>query len=164
MPHQTITMGRNKMSFLSELKEITSARLGMACAFFLTIIAPGVLALLQYKPELVTTLETFKLLVISAALGLPVTVLNLLVTAAVLKWRKLEHDQDEIVAYGSSMAVMPFYVGLGWAHFEAASLELFLKMFFGITLTLWLLFVVFALWLSGKAKNDISGTSTEEAK
>lgn len=64
------------MSLVDEVRKLEPADFALAVGVFIAIVAPGFLTIYLYKPELVSSLDTFKLLVFSSAITLPVVVAN----------------------------------------------------------------------------------------
>src|ERR1051326_4936000 len=61
------------MSLVEELKSADGFDFAVALVCFLGVLAPGFLTLFLFRPELVITLDTLKVLLFSASLTLPVT-------------------------------------------------------------------------------------------
>jgi len=59
------------MSFVDQVKSINQRTALVVSLFFVGLIAPGVMTLYLFKPELFTAIETTKLLVLSAAITAP---------------------------------------------------------------------------------------------
>lgn len=68
------------MTLVEDIKKLESWQISAALITFLATVAPGSLILHFYDPALFKDLETVKLLVLAAALTLPVVLLNILLT------------------------------------------------------------------------------------
>lgn len=64
------------MTIISDLKSIDGYFTATLIMLFLSTVAPGVLVIYLFLPELFINLEAFKLTLFSASLGLPVYSLN----------------------------------------------------------------------------------------
>ncbi|MDP2171949.1 MAG: hypothetical protein Q8J96_16185 [Rhodocyclaceae bacterium] len=64
------------MSIVTELQKLRPPDIVLATFALLAVVSPGFLLIYLYKPELIGSLSTFKLLVFSTALTLPVVAFN----------------------------------------------------------------------------------------
>jgi len=64
------------MSEISEIKQLTHKDFVMATVVFLSIIAPGILILQLFKPNLLVTLDTTKAIFIAISITLPILAIN----------------------------------------------------------------------------------------
>lgn len=71
------------MALIEDIKKLETWQISAALVSFLATVAPGSLILYLYEPALFRELETFKLLVLSAAVTLPVVLVNILLTAVI---------------------------------------------------------------------------------
>ncbi len=71
------------MAVLDEIRGLTAWDATLLLGAFLATIAPGMLIVHIFAPELVLQLDTLKLFVFSAAVTLPVIAVNALVLAAI---------------------------------------------------------------------------------
>ncbi len=72
-------IGRKKgqlMSGISEIKQLTHKDFVMATAVFLSIVAPGILILQLFKPNLLAALETTKAIFLAISITLPILAIN----------------------------------------------------------------------------------------
>jgi disulfide bond formation protein DsbB len=64
------------MSLIDEWRKLDPSDFALALGVLLAVIAPGFLTLYLYRPSLVESLDTFKLILFSISLTLPFVVLN----------------------------------------------------------------------------------------
>jgi len=64
------------MSPIDEAKKLQPSDIALGLGVLLAVIAPGFLTLYLYRPTLVESLDTFKLILFSISLTLPFVVLN----------------------------------------------------------------------------------------
>ena len=64
------------MSIIEDIRKIEAHYFGVYVLLFLSIFAPGFLLLYIYKPELLASLGTVKILIFSASLSLPIAAIN----------------------------------------------------------------------------------------
>lgn len=83
-----------------ELKEFEARHYAVAVSTLLASIGPGLLCIYHYRPELITALDAFKLILLSAGLALPVCGANFLVGAATS-----EEKDDAAIIWLSSTSV-----------------------------------------------------------
>ncbi|WP_415885932.1 hypothetical protein ACMXYO_15040 [Neptuniibacter sp. QD37_6] len=126
----------------NEVKNITARQAFIGILVFTGAIAPGVLSIFYFDPELFKSLDAFKLVILSMGISLPVVWLNLFVASihvhsVNLKDRlngepsqiyssKEEKNKDEllfefIVALWSSSVV--FYTTFAFIFFKGLSIE-----------------------------------------
>jgi len=64
------------MDLLNDLKNLKHHEISFGVLCFLGILAPGILIIFQFRPDLFQTLDTFKLIVLGLALTLPIGLYN----------------------------------------------------------------------------------------
>ncbi|MGE5493547.1 MAG: hypothetical protein ACM31P_19995 [Actinomycetota bacterium] len=69
------------MSLITEVKGLEAHHVALGIGLFIGVLAPGFLTLYLYKPALVTSLDTFKLLLFSSSITLPIAAVNFLLSA-----------------------------------------------------------------------------------
>lgn len=64
------------MSGLNDLKQLTHKDFVVATMLFLSIVAPGILILQMFKPNLFATLDTIKVIFLAISITLPILAIN----------------------------------------------------------------------------------------
>lgn len=99
------------MSLVDEVRKLEPADFALAVGVFIAIVAPGFLTIYLYKPALISSLDTFKLLVFSSAITLPVVVANF-AAAAYLTNEKSHPDLADISMQSLASACIALYFSL----------------------------------------------------
>jgi hypothetical protein len=121
------------MSVVDEFRKLTRSDILLSVGLFVSVIAPGFLTIFLYKPELVASLETFKLVVFSGALGLPVVVVNHLVVSQTQRFK----NNSAAVGFAMFLTYIVFYSALLVSYFWNFSFRWYL----GILMAIQMLFV-----------------------
>lgn len=142
------------------LKEIMSLSwlqtLGIFWGFMGTI-SPGFLLLYMYKPDLVTNLETAKLVIFSLALCLPIVCANLFVAQSTFQAESEEGFKQAMLA--AFMSAMVCYTALLWSYFY----NLLFSQFLLVLLTVQVLVAAVAVVSNrNERKNSVSDKSTSK--
>lgn len=96
---------------LKELIEFEEKHYLTVIVSVLAIICPGFLTVYMYHPELVASLDIFKLLILSAAIGLPLVVCNSYFV--LLATDKLKQTPFALIwTFGASITVCIYYTTL----------------------------------------------------
>lgn len=115
------------MSFIEEVKKLEGLDVSLYLGAFLATVAPGFLLLLLYRPGLIEALDTVKLIILSASIGLPLFTLNAFI--AIIFTKKGEApDFHEAGLESGIITSIAFYVALLAAYYTAVSLKLFIPM------------------------------------
>ena len=133
------------MTILDDIKRLSTNDISIVMSAFISIVAPGFLTLYLFKPNLIVTLDTSKLIFFSIALALPVVITNFLSIAAYHPFltkgtqSQVPSDQDRVQAFVDAMALASiiFYpsiltaylFGLSFRHFLIAVAVLQLVVF-----------------------------------
>ena len=64
------------MSLIDEARKLHSSDIALGIGVIVAIVAPGFLTIFLYRPGLIASLDTFKLLLFSASLTLPIVAMN----------------------------------------------------------------------------------------
>ena len=113
------------MSILQEAKALRRHEAVFMVIFFLATIAPGMLILQSFFPQLVKDLDVVKLLILSFGITLPVNVVNIAGCSELT--RTVERDQmtaDELLA-SMCLSFFVFYIPLLVNVFVSLSLKVF---------------------------------------
>ncbi|PMG74837.1 hypothetical protein [Vibrio lentus] len=134
------------MTIVSDLKNIDGLFTTTLLVLFLAVIAPGVLIIYLFLPELFLKLDGLKFVLLSASLSLPIFVLNSLFMPAVM-----EYDEDEafdIQQVGVTSGVFSsavLYGGLLLSYSLNFKFSMFLMAVF-IFEIIWILFCLFFMY------------------
>lgn len=111
------------MSTIDELRKLKPMHVASWLALFLAIIAPGFLTIFLYRPELVSGLDTLKLLVFSASLTLPILLFNVVGAFAVLEARNESVDQEVLITLTILLTCLSQYLALLIAYLVGLSFK-----------------------------------------
>ena len=125
------------MTLHDEFKKFSPADFALIVCIFLSIFAPGFLTLYLYKPTLIQTLDTSKVLLFSLSLALPLFAINTIILMLSSK-ETTPYSLKEISFLGGIIAIFSFYPSLLIAFFQKLPFSDFL-----ITLT-----ILELLWLA----------------
>lgn len=96
-------------------KEFEFNHYAVATTTILAVISPGFLCLLHFKPELVETLDTVKLLVASISLTLPLAIINFVIIAFLTRHDdNFTHDVEW--SFSSFVSALVLYLSLYLAY------------------------------------------------
>jgi hypothetical protein len=104
------------MSIIDEARKLDRNHIVFAVGAFISVIAPGFLTIYLYKPVLVGSLDTFKLLVFSAALTLPVVILNHFAATQLPPSKEKDHFVSSFIL-AMVMTCVVFYLALIISYF-----------------------------------------------
>ncbi len=140
-----------------QIKKLAWFDLLMGLFGLLGAIAPGFLVLYIYKPSLIMSLETTKLLIFSLALSLPVVVFNLLVSASSIG--SVKEDQKNLAKGLVSLFLtfVVFYSAILAAYIFSINFKLFLVVIV-VTQLLVTLFLFLDKKINKSSKKDAQTT------
>jgi hypothetical protein len=114
------------MSLINDVKKLEASEIALWVSGFLATISPGFLMLYLFKPELVSSLDVVKLIIFSAALGLPIFAVNLFIDAQ-FPWKKSIGEEEEVAlltilvaihtilaSYGALLTASLFHLSFHW--------------------------------------------------
>ena len=111
---------------LKEITELTWKQTigGVFC--FLGAIAPGFMILYLYKPELIESLETIKLVIFSLSISLPLFFTNMFGLSAIDKELEKKKSSFEFAAIAMFLCFATSYPAILYAYLNKLSFEAFL--------------------------------------
>lgn len=135
------------MSIVDDFKKLEPSDFAITFGLFVSVIAPGFLTIFLFKPELVASLDTFKLLVFSSALTLPIVALNYI---AIGVNQDASNSDRHIEAFLFSMLITCsiMYVALLISYFGMTSFKVHL----GMIAIVQLVVLVISYFVGKKAK------------
>ena len=92
---------------LNEIKTLTQKQILGILFGFVGVVSPGLLIMFLYKPELVSSLETIKLIIFSISLSLPVVIINMIPSSYVSNEKDTFSDDILIALFLSAVALYP---------------------------------------------------------
>jgi arginine exporter protein ArgO len=107
---------RSDMSIFEEIQKLNRSHIVFAAWAFLSVVAPGFLTIYLYKPLLVGSLDTLKLIVFSAALTLPILILNFYVVIGVPPSENEDHQVSSFI-FAMAITFAVFYLSLSISYF-----------------------------------------------
>jgi hypothetical protein len=112
------------MSIIEEFRKLDRGHIVFVVGGFISVVAPGFLTIYLFKPDLVGSLDTFKLLVFSAALTLPVVILNHFAAVQLPPSKRLDHQVSSLIL-AMAMTCAVFYLALVISYFALLTFKLF---------------------------------------
>lgn len=109
---------------LEEIKSLSWNQTLGAIFAFLGLIAPGFLLLYLFKPELISSLETIKVLLFSLSLCMPLFVFNLAIAFTIEKHG--EEDPFHVSAIALYMSSVAAYVAILFSYLANLTFKQFL--------------------------------------
>jgi hypothetical protein len=104
------------MSIIDEARKLDRSHIVFVVGAFISVVAPGFLTIYLYKPALVGSLDTFKLLVFSAALTLPIVILNYFAAVQLSPSKDKDHQVSSLIL-AMAMTCVVFYLALIISYF-----------------------------------------------
>lgn len=125
------------MSLVEEVKKLEGLDVSLYIGAFLATVAPGFLLLLLYKPMLVESLDTVKLIILSASIGLPLFTFNAFISIMLTKKGENPNFQEAGLESGI-LTSLSFYISLLVAYYTATTLKTFIPMIIIINIILFI--------------------------
>lgn len=113
------------MSLVEEIKKLEGLDVGLYLGAFLATIGPGFLLIFMYKPELIESLDTVKVILFSASIGFPLFALNAFITL-VLSKKNEEIDFHDAGLTSGTITSIAFYTTLLTAYYLSPSTKEFI--------------------------------------
>lgn len=129
------------MSLVDEARKLKQNDIVLAVGIFISVIAPGFLTIYRYKPALVGSLDTFKLLIFSAALTLPMVIVSHFATS-VLAGEKNKDEHAAIFATAMAMTCLVLYLALLVSYFASLTFKWYLVSAVGFQVLLFLVLYI----------------------
>ncbi len=122
------------MSAFDDLQRLRPNTLAFAIAAFLSVVAPGVLVLHLFRPDLIASLDALKLILFCAALTMPVVIVNFfsivvvrfLFPAPTDSQPASDADRAEALIIAMCLAFIVFYAALLIAYLAQLQFKMFL--------------------------------------
>ena len=131
------------MSGIADIKEFSALDFSLIICIFLGAIAPGFLTLWLFKPLLVQSLDTIKILTFSLSLAMPLFALNTIVLMCSVA-KNVNQNLKKYSLVGGVVAILSFY--------PALLITFFCNWVFGYFVLL--LVMIEFIWLLAFSKND----------
>lgn len=149
------------MGFFSDLRKLDGEAAVAYVAILLATIFPGLLALQLFRPDLVASLETVKLVLLAAALGLPVYAVNVFAaTPFAQQFAGTTQDKDQletVSGIGAVTGAIVYHASLLVAYLGNFSFRWFLLVLLVAHIMVWTMVVIGAKQMQaqdGKAKTE----------
>ena len=147
------------MSIAEDLKKVSANEIAFAITGFLSSVAPGFLILYLFKPSLVVSLDSFKLVLFALALTLPVISINFLAIAAAHPFltkgaqSQIPNDSDRGQALINAMSASIFvlYPSIGLVFGFGLSFKTFLLIIAAMQFLM--LMLLYAVFRAAKKRN-----------
>ncbi|TKF16250.1 hypothetical protein FCV43_18475 [Vibrio genomosp. F6] len=141
------------MTLVSDLKNIDGLFTTTLLVLFLSVIAPGILVIYLFLPELFIELDSIKFILFAASLGLPVFALNSFFMPAVLGFDEdEEYDFQQVGVFGGMLSSFVLYSCLIISYVAQFTFDTFLLSVV-VFEALWFVFSAFYYFKAKKVKN-----------
>jgi hypothetical protein len=125
-------------ALINDLKKLSGKDIGFGIIWFLGAIAPGFLMVFHFCPEVASTYDFLKLMLLSSSLSIPVVALNLTILAGLS--RTEETTLEETWLSGSIASILSIFPSLYAAYYFKLNFPTFVLVAGAIDVTLVLLF------------------------
>jgi hypothetical protein len=140
------------MPSVNELKRLTGNDIAFIIAALLSVIGPGLLLLMLFRPEAIIQLDGFKLTLVTTSLTLPVVALNFTFLAGTHPHLTLsaqpgvpsEADRAEALINAMALTFLVFYPALATGYLAALAFKWFLLVLAGIQIAVFVVLYIVA--------------------
>ncbi len=137
------------MSIIEEAKKLEAFDVTFYICIFLATVAPGFLTIYLFKPELISSLDTAKLIIFSISIALPAYSINYIVMLIDrVEGESIDFKLSGVMA--GSVTSVTFYGTLMSAYFLALNFKIFVALFFLINFGIYIMLFFISKLIKGK--------------
>ena len=134
------------MSLVDEARKLNTSDIALGIGVVVAIVSPGFLTIFLYKPELIASLDTFKLLLFSASLTLPIVAINF-ICAVHFEENSNNSDATGIAIMSMAMSCVVLYLALVTSYLLYCSFRIHLA-----ALAIFQVLLLFVLYVEQRRK------------
>lgn len=137
------------MSIIEEAKKLEAFDVTFYLCVFLATLAPGFLTIYLFKPELISSLDTAKLIIFSTSIALPAYSVNYIIM--LINTEGTQNAEPKIIGLmAGSVTSASFYSALLLAYFAVLNFKIFIALFLATTIAAYI--ILFATSKFAKSK------------